>query len=314
MDSSSAAAVACCCLLATIVCAMCAALGEIFDSHGSIESVLNWPARYLGLQLGGLTVALHVPHPQRIPGVLTWTACHATRLVMLVPEQHLSECRELCGRQCECNGGTGAFFVHKALTRLKLRSAALLFAHADFWLDIPHFIGAGHLVAYAESTINATTMAPKEVKGARALSRPHLGCMNFSAVASDREWSWPHDARKTCVAVAKSLGSDVCCVAWADAFYLPAREAETFVRGLALAAHVNLYHEAALPTLLHHAAVKGSTSGRRRRSERDGEPSMRAVRCAGSCCSSVSWREALDAKCGHRVGLQSIPAEARRCH
>jgi hypothetical protein len=137
-----------------------------------------------------------------------------------------------------------------------------------------------------------------------ALARPNLGCMPVSWLHDGENrtarlrWHWAMGARRNCIVASRALGMDVCCVSWSDAFYLPAREASEFISILPVVA--KLPNEAALPTMLHFVAQRWSGGAKR------------VVRCAGSCCSSVSWRDALQARCGHRVNLAARAPEQVR--
>ena len=93
------------------------------------------------------------------------------------------------------------------------------------------------------------------------------------------------------------MGSDVCCVSWIDAFFVPATRAKAFVDALRLMSPV-MPNEAALPTALHHAS-RGPATTR--------SAMAREVPCLGGCCVDVPWSEAVAFGCGHRVDLTAAP-------
>lgn len=289
------------------------------NSAQRIKQLEELPA-LLGADLG-LTVFLHVPYAQRIPKVLPWLECHArpSKIVMFVKPSQLHVCEQHCSKRrsiyqskrCVCGlhsqssinqkKNLSSFFMHHALEYLDLKSTALLFAHADFYLDVKRFIGNGRAITVAEpenmtEAMGVGTSRFNPVPGTNGtrdmIHHRGLGCINLDALDEPR-YEWHRGYRRTCRSAAGAIGSAVCCVAWTDAFYLPARPARAFVNALPLVHH--LPNEAALPTLLNHVAqihMNGFT---------------RVVRCPGGCCSSVPWKEALLKGCGHRVNLASVP-------
>ena len=288
-----------------------------------------------------LTILVHVPRPARIPTVLTWLSCYTTpaQLFMFVHVGHVQLCYDNCkvlarkprkvGQRCTCdfgvtrtitqhdNGTTsgmfwraiGSYTIMNALTSLRLRTgSALLFAHADFYLDVPKFIGSRDSIAYATPT-NLTLAKDKTSEGRKGdlLHHRGLGCIPIGSLwsASNSAWHWRSaDAklgvRRMCADAAQKMGSDVCCVSWIDAFFVPATRAKAFVDALRLMSPV-MPNEAALPTALHHAS-RGPATTRSTRSAM-----AREVPCLGGCCVDVPWSKAVAFGCGHRVDLTAAP-------
>ena len=278
------------------------ARGSAFVSLVAFEHALAGKIKHNTALGAGLTIVLWLQYPNRIRHIVSWTACHARRLIFHVPALRLRECDKECRTHgCECTAGfAGSLYIHNSLARTVLYSSALLFAHADFYLDIPYFIGDGQAITFA-TPANATRAMidgqshalAQQTLGCKALAVLHAGGYNLRGGGSNMsDWPQAWNVRHKCVVAAQTLGSDVCCVAWSDAFYVPAREARLFLHLLPMVA--DLPNEAAVPTLLHHIAAK-HTGG-----------VTRAVPCPGSCCSEVTWREALNAGCGHRVKLRRV--------
>lgn len=292
------------------------------DHEQRINQLEELPAM-LGAQFG-LTIFLHVPYAQRITVILPWVECHArpSRIFMFVKPQHLGICQKQCstkpnGRlimRCACGlhsltrvplinqkRNLSSFFMHHALEYLKLRSTALLFAHADFYLDIAKFVGDGSAITVAEpenvtAAMGVGTSRFRPVPGTNGtrdmIHHRGLGCISLESL-DEAEHEWHRGYRRHCRTAAGAIGSAVCCVAWMDAFYLPAQPAREFIRALPFV-H-NLPNEAALPTLLNHVAQTHAGG------------LTRAVRCPGGCCNAVPWRDALEKGCGHRVNLALAP-------
>ena len=301
------------------------ALVGFFASGNSAERMkqLKELPALLGADLG-LTVFLHVPHAQRIPKVLPWVECHAqpSRIFMFVKPSQIGVCEQHCSKRisighskrcvCGLHSQSGSvfinqktnlstFYMHHALEYLDLQSTGLLFAHADFYLDVKRFIGNGRAITVAEpenmtEAMGVGTSRFNPVPGtngtADMIHHRGLGCISLDSL-DEPQYEWHRGYRKNCRSAAGAIGSAVCCIAWTDAFYLPARPARAFVHALPLVHR--LPNEAALPTLLNHVA-QTHTNG-----------FTRVVRCPGGCCSSVPWKEALLKGCGHRVNLARVP-------
>jgi len=110
-------------------------------------------------------------------------------------------------------------------------------------------------------------------------------------------WFWWDNSQAACASAIRTSGVafNQCCFGWSDLVYLPASTHKRF-RSMAWAFQ-GVFHEVALPTILHALAY-------------DGVAMLAFVDCTGGCCWDLEWLSVGGALCHHRVMLEQ-DADAR---
>ena len=269
-----------------------------------------------------LLLLLHTPHSERIAKLIEMYGClearvsTPVRLAFLLPpgdaidektraEQSyaLRTCRCHCrrdqlrrrlGRPCACIaaelGRAWPTPVSEAVNELTGHSVLdgdharfdLLVAHSDFYLH-PHFL----------ASLDRRALWGSEGRGAAPNSFGRRDGMveSLEQLREVHGPNWWSDSARHCGRTAARLGLTHCTHQWLDGYYVPGIALHAFVL---LASHFrSTMQETSLPTILRTLHLQGGVPW--------AHPS---AMCAGGCCVTVPWRQALQTPCSHRVELQ----------
>ena len=261
-----------------------------------------------------LLLLLHTPHHERIPKLIGMYGCLEARistpvkLAFLLPpgdeQSHaLRTCRCLCrldqlrrrlGRPCACIaaelGRPWPTGVSEAVHELTGHSVMdgdharfdLMVAHSDFYLN-PKFL--------ASLDRRALWASEGEKDAPDSFGRRDGIVESLEQLRKVHGPNWWSDSARHCGRTAARLGLTHCTHQWLDGYYVPAIALHAFTL---LASHFrSTMQETSLPTILRTLHLQGGVPW--------ADP---PVRCAGGCCETVPWIQALQAPCSHRVELR----------
>jgi hypothetical protein len=176
----------------------------------------------------------------------------------------------------------------------------LFFFHFDAWIDPSGWTSQD----YDNMWYPSVSSTGKPVVG----YGPIFSCMTDTAVY--KWWGWDDERRwheKAVAAIADlnlqefpgDYKKNEWCVGWSDIYYVPRRFFEDFISLSKTFAEHKVYHEVAIPTMLHIIDRSRQESPLTTVLDRFGD-------CWGSCCASdPAIRDVLWARCGHRLNYKN---------
>lgn len=195
-------------------------------------------------------------------------------------------------KSANCSSIGEKVYSHKSMVHIldvMMYDSDVIITHGDMFLNMSHprFLPSKH-PENAWTPYNTVHFTKKEI-GGRPVCR-QLG----TDLDGDKAWYWWNNDKVKCSRMMQSsnVSFPECCYGWVDFVYIPRHAIRPFVTWMQHG-FWNLTIETSIPTVLNLL---------------EGENILTWLNqpCLGSCCRTVSWKQAYKSPCAHRVDLKTI--------